>query len=169
MNPPKSSESTERPLVRRIPTGGDLLAMLGTIMRIQISSRETQGRFCVCEGRLPPSAFVPLHYHPDVELFLVPKGTLEVMPMASEKTESVSAATGEMALIPSDAVHGFRNTSGSHIQLLSVGGPGIESFLVEAGNPAPRTIGETEATGFGDLLRTLESANRHGQVFVGGR
>jgi quercetin dioxygenase-like cupin family protein len=170
MNPSKSSESTERPLVRHIPTvGGDLLALLGTIIRIKISNRETQGTFCVCEGRLPPNAFVPLHYHRDVEVFLVLKGTLEVMRMTDGKAESLSVATGEMVLIPSNAVHGFRNTSGSHIQLLIIGGPGIEAFLVEAGSPAPRTAGETEAPGSNDFLRMLEIAKRHGQVFLGGR
>jgi mannose-6-phosphate isomerase-like protein (cupin superfamily) len=170
MNPSKSSESTERPVVRHIPTGGgDLLVLLGTILRIKISSRETLGTFCVCEGRLPPNAFVPLHYHPDVEAFLVLKGTLEVMRMADGKTESVPVATGEMVLIPSNAAHGFRNTSGSHVQLLIIGGPGIEAFLVEAGSPPTRTTGETEAPGSDDFLRMLKIGKRYGQVFLGGR
>jgi mannose-6-phosphate isomerase-like protein (cupin superfamily) len=168
MNP---SKATEGPVVRHIAaTGGELFALLGTITRIKVSNRETLGTFCVGEARLPPNAFVPLHYHPDVEVFFVLKGTLEVMRMEGGKAESVPVAPGEMALIPSNAVHGFRNTSGSHVNLLVIGGPGIEAFLVEAGNPRHRpATGEAGAPSPDDFQRMLEIAKRHGQVFIGDR
>ena len=171
MNPSKSSGSTERAQVRHIATGdGDLLALLGTIARIKVSNRQTLGTFCVCEAGLPPNAFVPLHYHPDVELFFVLKGTLEVIRMAEDKTESLSVAIGEMAFIPSNAVHGLRNTSGGHIRLLIIGGPGIEAFFVEAGSPRVGSApGETTQPGPDEFQRMLEIAKRHGQVFLGDR
>jgi mannose-6-phosphate isomerase-like protein (cupin superfamily) len=169
MHSPKSSESTERPLVRHIATtGGELYALLGTIVRIKVGSLETLGTFCVCEARVPPNAFVPLHYHRDVEVFFVLKGTLEVMRGVDGEVESLPVNSCEMALIPSNAVHGFRNTSGRHVNLLVIGGPGIESFLVEAGRPryevAPREKG---LSGSDDFQGMLEIAKRHGQVFIG--
>ena len=171
MNPSKSHESTKGPVVRHIvTTEGELFALLGTITRIKVSHRETLGTFCCCEARLPPNAFVPLHYHPDVEVFYVLKGTLEVLRMANGKTESLALTSGEMALIPSNAMHGFRNTSGGHVNLLVIGGPGIEAFLVEAGSPRTRlTSDETTAPSSDEFQRMLEVAKRHSQVFIGGR
>lgn len=62
--------------MRRIGrTDGDLLSLLGTVTRLKVSSRETLETFFVGEATLPPNAFVPLHYHPEVEVFLVLKAT----------------------------------------------------------------------------------------------
>jgi len=88
MNPPRSSVGVKEPQVRRIgASDGDLLALLGAMTRIKVSSRDTLGTFFVGEARLPPKAFVPLHYHPDVEVFLVLKGTLEVMRLSDGEAE----------------------------------------------------------------------------------
>src|SRR5215469_4490940 len=119
MNSPRSSEGVKEPRVRRIgASDGDLLALLGTMTRIKVSSRDTLGTFFVGEARLPPKALVPLHYHPDVEVFLILKGTLEVMRLSDGEPEFLPITSGEMALIPSNAVHGFRNTSAGHVHLL---------------------------------------------------
>ena len=168
MNPPRPSEGLKKNQVRRIGTrDGDLLALLGTMTWIKASSRDTLGTFFVGEAKLPPNAFVPLHYHPDVEVFFVLKGTLEVMRLSDSEAEFLPITSGEMALIPSNAVHGFRNTSAGHVHLLVIGGPEIEGFLREAGNaragPAPVQASPDE------FERMLEIAKRHGQVFLGDR
>ena len=169
MSPARLSEETKKPQVRRIGTSdGDLLSLLGTVTRIKPSSRETLETFFIGEATLPPNAFVPLHYHPDVEAFLVLQGTLEVMHSSDGKAEFLPLASGEMALIPSNAVHGFRNTSGGHVHLVVIGGPGIEAFLVEAGSPRSAS-GEARGPSPDEFERMLEIAKRHGQVFVGDR
>ena len=166
---PLPSEGTEKPQVRRIGrSDGDPLSLLGTVTRLKVSSRETLETFFVGEATLPPNAFVPLHYHPDVEVFLVLKGTLEVMHASDGKPEFLPLASGEMALIPSNAVHGFRNTSAGDVHLVVIGGPGIEAFLVEAGSTRAAP-GEARGPSPDDLERMLEIAKRHGQVFVGDR
>ena len=110
---------------------------------------------------------MPLHYHAEVEAFIVLKGTLEVLQMKGADADPFSVEAGEMAFIPSNAVHGFRNTSGVDVQLLIIGGPRIESFLVEAGTPESRSkrrdSGEPDSSEF---LRMLEVAKRHGQTFL---
>jgi quercetin dioxygenase-like cupin family protein len=167
MNPTRSSERTEKPQVRRIGTSdGDLLSLLGTVTRLKVSSRETLETFFIGEAMLPPNAFVPLHYHPDVEVFLVLNGTLEVMQASNGNAESLSLASGELALISSNAVHGFRNTSTGHVHLMVIGGPGIEAFLVEAASPRGAS-GEVKVPSPEEFERMLEIAKRHGQVFVG--
>ena len=166
---PTLSEGTEKPQVRRIGrSDGDLLSLLGAVTRLKVSSRETLKTLFVGEATLPPNAFVPLHYHPDVEVFLVLKGTLEVMHASDGKPEFLPLASGEMALIPSNAVHGFRNSSAGDVHLVLIGGPGIEAFLVEAGTTSPAP-GEAKKPSPADFERMLEIAKRHGQVFVGDR
>ena len=166
---PTLSEGTEKPQVRHIGrSDGDLLSLLGAVTRLKVSSRETLKTFFIGEATLPPNAFVPLHYHPDVEVFLVLKGTLEVMHASDGRTEFLPLASGEMALIPSNTVHGFRNTSAGDVHLVVIGGPGIEAFLVEAGTTRPAR-GEAREPSPDDFERMLEIAKRHGQVFVGDR
>ena len=168
MNPPRFSEGVKEPQVRRIgASDGDLLALLGTMTRIKVSSRDTLGTFFVGEARLPPKAFVPLHYHPDVEVFLVLKGTLEVMRLSDGGAEFLPITSGEMALIPSNAVHGFRNTSAGHVHLLVIGGPEIEGFLMEAGSARVEPASAQPSPD--EFERMLEIAKRHGQVFLGDR
>lgn len=166
MNSTTSSEG--EPQVRCIgASDGDLVALLGTVTRIKVSSRETLGTFFVAEARLPPDAFVPLHYHPDAEMFFVLRGTLEVMRLSDGKAEFLPIASGEMALIPSNAAHGFRNTSAGHVDVLLIGGAEIEGFLREAGSArAGSDSAQASPDGF---ARMLEIAKRHGQVFLGDR
>ena len=163
---PTASEGTQKPRVRCIGrSDGDPLSLLGTVTRLKVSSRETLKTFFIGEATLPPNAFVPLHYHPDVEVFLVLNGTLEVMHASDGKPEFLPLASGEMALIPSTAVHGFRNASGGDVHLVVIGGPGIEKFLVEAGSTGTDP-GEATGPSPDDFVRMLEIAKRHGQVFV---
>ena len=92
---PTPFKGTEKPHVRRIGRNdGDILSLLGTVMHLKVSSRETLETFFIGEATLPPNAFVPLHYHPDVEVFLVLKGTLEVMHASDGKPEFLPLASG---------------------------------------------------------------------------
>jgi quercetin dioxygenase-like cupin family protein len=161
-------KGVKEPQVRRIAASdGELLALLGTITQIKVSSRDTLGTFFVAEARLPPNAFVPLHYHPDVEVFFVLKGTLEVMRLSDGDAEFLPITSGEMALMPSNAVHGFRNTNPGHVHVLVIGGPEIEGFLIEAGSA--RVGPASEQPSPDEFERMLEIAKRHGQVFLGDR
>lgn len=166
---PTPSEGREKPQVRRIGRrDGALLSLLGFVTLLKVSSRETLETFFIGEATLPTNAFVPLHYHPDVEVFLVLEGSLEVMHASDGKPEFLPLASGEMALIPSNAVHGFPNTSAGDVHLVVIGGPGIEAFLVEAGSTRPAPA-EARGPRPDDFERMLEIAKRHGQVFVGRR
>lgn len=168
MNPTSQIESPNRPLPRHIKSSdGELLSLLEAAIRLKITSGETQGAYFVCEGSLPPVAFVPLHYHADPEVFVVLQGTLDILEMKGEQPESFSVEAGEMAFIPSNAVHGFRNVSGVHVHLLIIGGPQIESFFVEAARPAQTTEHESAEPDPSEFLRMMEAAKRHGQTFLG--
>jgi quercetin dioxygenase-like cupin family protein len=168
MNSARCSEGVKETKARCIgASDGELLALLGAVTRIKVSSHETLGTFFVGEARLAPNALVPLHYHPDVEVFFVLKGALEVVRLSDGKTEFLPISSGETAFIPSNAVHGFRNASAGHVDLLVIGGPEIERFLMEAGSAR---VGPDSAQQSPDeFARMLEIAKQHGQVFLGDR
>lgn len=92
---PTPSEGREKPQVRRIGRrDGALLSLLGFVTLLKVSSRETLETFFIGEATLPTNAFVPLHYHPDVEVFLVLEGSLEVMHASDGKPEFLPLASG---------------------------------------------------------------------------
>jgi len=58
MSPSKPMESPDSAIPRHIiSSDGELLSLLGAAVRVKITSRETLGAYCVCEGRLPPRRF----------------------------------------------------------------------------------------------------------------
>ena len=88
--------------------------------------------------------------------------------MRGAQAEPFPLRPARWLFIPSNAVHGFRNTSGVHVQLWIIGGPRIEAFLVEAGTAEPQsTDRETAEPDSSKFLRMLELAKRHGQTFLG--
>ena len=49
----------------------------GTLFEFLASPDETGSGICLIRGTIPPGAAVPLHSHPDVELFYVLEGSIE--------------------------------------------------------------------------------------------
>lgn len=165
MGSSNSSSEVHNVAVRHIGrTDGDIYSLLGASTSIKVSSAETLRSFCVCEGIVPPNVGVPLHHHVDVEVFVVLQGTLEVLRKNGEATLTVPVAAGEMALVPSNAPHGFRNASGQDVRLLIIAGPGIEAFFRDAGTERTHR-GAAAAPGPEGFARVMEAAKRHGQVF----
>jgi len=100
-------------------------------------------------------------------VFFVLKGTLEVMRLSDSQVEFLPIASGEMAIIPSNAVHGFRNPGAGHVDVPLIGGPRIEWFLKEAGDG--RVGPDSAQPSLEEFARLLEIAKRHGQEFLGDR
>jgi mannose-6-phosphate isomerase-like protein (cupin superfamily) len=161
-------ESTPNLAVRHIrKNSGDTRSLLGSVMSVKISTAETQGHFCLCEGLIVPNTAVPPHYHPDVEAFIVLDGSLDVFRVTDGKPESVRVQAGEMALIPSNAVHGFYNRSGRDVRILTLCSAGLEAFFQEASTRVePSQSTEIEPPKPEEIDRVLAIARKHGQVFV---
>jgi mannose-6-phosphate isomerase-like protein (cupin superfamily) len=164
----KRTEPTTNLAVRHIrKNDGDARSLLGGLMSMKISTTETQGHFCVCEGLVPPDMAVPLHCHPDVEAFLVLDGSLNVFRLTDGKPEAVTVQAGEMAMIPSNAMHGFCNRSGRDVRVLTLCTAGLEAFFEAAGVRVDASQStEIEPPKPEEIERVLAIARKHGQVFV---
>jgi quercetin dioxygenase-like cupin family protein len=88
---------------------------------VRLSSRETQGEYCVCEMTTPPGHGVPAHVHDrDEEFYYVLEGAYEFQ--AGDKR--YVAETGSMVVIPRDVPHSFYNRSNAVARALMIFRPG---------------------------------------------
>ncbi|HVT99417.1 MAG TPA: cupin domain-containing protein [Acidobacteriaceae bacterium] len=139
--------------------------ILGIVVTTLVSNQETRDQFGVFEALIPPGAGIPLHRHPDVELFYILEGQLCVVREVNGAAEEFVVARDQGGFIPADANHGFVNNGVAPARALITCTRGLEAFLAEAGRPAKESAGGPP-TGE-EVERVLAIARKHGQVFPG--
>src|SRR5215468_856900 len=73
---------------------------------VLISSRQTDGAYCVCEMTTPPGDGVSRHVHDrDEEFYYILEGAYEFQ----AGDERFTARVGSVVVIPPDVPHQFRN------------------------------------------------------------
>jgi mannose-6-phosphate isomerase-like protein (cupin superfamily) len=88
---------------------------------VRITSRQTNGAYCVCEMTTMPGSGVSLHVHDrDEEFYYILEGSYEMQ--AGE--ERFTAEAGSMVLIPRNVPHQFHNVSGVPARALMIFRPG---------------------------------------------
>ena len=137
--------------------------VLRIVCEWRLSSQDTGGQYCALKITVPPECVVPLHQHKEQEAFFMLEGTLEFAQFEDGTLQWKALGTGQVTNIPSNAVHGFRNTSGKAAQCLLTAHAGMENFFVEVGTPlpglpAPPTQEEVE--------RLVFIATKHGHRFL---
>jgi quercetin dioxygenase-like cupin family protein len=140
--------------------------VLGVALQWKLRGSETGGMYCVLEAVVPPGVMVPPHQHMEQEAFFMLEGTGEFASLQDGELRWASVGAGEMVNIPSDAVHGFRNTSNTALRCLITGHATIENFFAEAGTPLPSADAIAPAPSMDDVARVLRIAERHGQRFL---
>jgi mannose-6-phosphate isomerase-like protein (cupin superfamily) len=91
----------------------------GTTTRI--TSRQTEGAYCVCEMTTLPGDGVPLHVHDrDEEFYYILEGAYEMQ----AGDERFTAETGSLVVIPRAVPHQFRNAGGVPARALMIFRPG---------------------------------------------
>ena len=84
---------------------------------------------------LPPSIAIPLHSHPDPEVFYILDGALEFLQYDEESSRWLIARTDDTVCIPGDVKHALRNPSLTSVTLLLITTPSIYNFFYELGKP----------------------------------
>src|SRR5260221_7716341 len=88
---------------------------------VRISSRETDGAYCVCEMTTMPGDGVSRHVHDrDEEFYYILEGAYEMQ----AGDESFTAAAGSVVVIPRDVPHQFRNAGDVPARALMIFRPG---------------------------------------------
>ncbi len=85
---------------------GELWNVLGTPMRCKVRSEQTDGAYAVVENIIPPQAGPPAHvHHNEDEIFYVVEGEFEIRC----GDEIYHASAGDLAVLPRNVPHAFRN------------------------------------------------------------
>lgn len=137
--------------------------VLGVTLQWQLRSSETDNQYCALLATVPPGAMVPPHQHVEQEAFFMVEGTGEFARLEGGSLVWKPVPAGEMINIPSDAVHGFRNSTDRDIRCLITAHPNIENFFLEAGTPVTNASGPPTMEA---IERVLTIARKHGQRFL---
>ena len=123
------------------------VSVAGDTYTILVSSKETEGRYCLIDMHVAPGGGPPLHRHDFEEMFTILEGELELTFRGEKKT----AKAGSTVNIPSNAAHAFKNVSGSPVRMLCMCTPaGQDEFflavgdLVEGPTSPPPKLSESE-------------------------
>ena len=94
---------------------------------VRITSRQTEGAYCVCEMTTLPGEGVSLHVHDrDEEFYYILEGAYEMQ----AGDERFTAQAGSMVVIPRDVPHQFRNAGDVPARALMIFRPGGFDELV---------------------------------------
>jgi mannose-6-phosphate isomerase-like protein (cupin superfamily) len=111
---------------------GSQFVVFGHLFNFLATAEESNGQYFIYEDIVPPGGGLPLHTHPDEELFYIIEGEFEFV--LHDVSKPFRALQGQLVRIPSMAVHTFKNT-GSHIgRALTMLLPGdLEHYFRETG------------------------------------
>jgi mannose-6-phosphate isomerase-like protein (cupin superfamily) len=88
---------------------------------VRITSRQTEGAYCVCEMTTMPGDGVSRHVHDrDEEFYYILEGTYEMQ----AGDELFTAKAGSLVVIPRDVSHQFRNAGEVPARALMIFRPG---------------------------------------------
>jgi quercetin dioxygenase-like cupin family protein len=109
--------------------------VLGVLLQFLSTPEQINDQISVIRGTIPSGVVVPLHTHPDPEIFYVLNGSLEVFEAdgPSEGWQTVNA--GEVVSIPGNVRHALRNTSPGPITSMTVTKQELYSFFRELARP----------------------------------
>jgi gentisate 1,2-dioxygenase len=95
--------------------------MLGTLATFKAFTKDTNGAYCLFEGRILPGEAAPLHYHPnDDECFYILEGRFSFQ----LGEEMLDATAGTFAVVPRGTLHGYQSIGDAPGRLLVIVSPG---------------------------------------------
>lgn len=117
------------------PEGPLTLDLFGTLVTFQVRSADTEGAYAILEMVVPPGRATPLmHVHAASETFQILEGEFEFHVSHDGPTKVFRASPGDMAHIPPNVPHAFRNVAKSASSLQVVMAPGsMEGYFLELG------------------------------------
>lgn len=115
-----TTDTTAQP--RALATGSGLhLDMFGTLATFKAFTSDTNGAYCLFEGRIMPGDSAPPHYHPiDDESFYIVDGHFSFL----LGEEQIDAPPGTYLFVPRGAVHAYQNIGSTPGRLLVMVSPG---------------------------------------------
>jgi quercetin dioxygenase-like cupin family protein len=121
------------PVIRT--TDEPMLAVIGILLQF-VSTPDQNGRnLSVMRGGIPPRAVIPLHSHPDAEIFYVTEGTMEIYQDDGISSGWQTAGAGEVVTIAGGVKHALRNLGSTMVMAVLVSEQQLYDFFRELAEP----------------------------------
>lgn len=145
-----------------VPVDDRLRWFVGTLNRIVATAAETNGAFGLMEQWAPAGFSPPLHVHHREDSAIV---MLDGELVVQRGDDQFPASAGDAVFLPREIPHTFLVTSEqAHFYELVTPG-GIESFHIDASDPAPSAT--LPPAGPPDVPRLIAAIERHGAEIIG--
>ena len=140
------------------------LDFFGTLVTFQVRSVETEGAYAIFEMVVPPGRTAPqMHVHAAAETFQILEGEFEFRVSHDGPAKIFHAFPGDMAHIPPNVPHGFRNVSKSASSVQIVIAPGsMEGYFLELGTLTTNTRTQIKSPKPPDKKRLAEIGEKYG-------
>ena len=109
--------------------------IFGVRLQFLIAPEQSSGKISLYRGTLPPGVVIPVHSHPEPEVFYVLEGNLEVYQESGAQQGWSIARTGNVVAIPADVKHALRNTSSNPATTVLVTQDRLYAFFREIAKP----------------------------------
>jgi quercetin dioxygenase-like cupin family protein len=110
--------------------------VFGVQLHFLVAPEETANQTSLYKGILPSGVVIPLHRHPDSEVFYVLEGMLEVYQESGRFKGWQSVLAGSAVAVAPGMKHALRNTSSAPSAAIAVTGHGLYGFFREIAKPA---------------------------------
>ena len=141
------------------PAPDQMFDVFGVQLQFLVAPEETGNQTSLYKGVLPSGVFIPLHSHPDSEVFYVLEGTLEVYQENGEYKGWHSVLAGNAIAIAPGVKHALRNTSSAPSTVIAVTKHDLYEFFREIAKPAQQE--STTPPSPEDLLRLFAVAAKY--------
>ena len=107
----------------------------GTLFEFLASPAEAGAEICLIRGTVPPGVAVPLHSHPDVEIFYVLEGSAECFQSTDGTSRWTTVGAGDVVAIAGNIKHAWRNNSRLPATMVIVTTSKLYEFFLEVTKP----------------------------------
>lgn len=109
--------------------------VFGVLLQFLITPEQTGREISLYRGTLPPGIVVPLHSHPEPEIFYVLEGSLEVYQEGGAQQGWSITHAGYAIAVPPNRKHALRNTSDKSATTVAVAQDELYSFFRDVAKP----------------------------------
>jgi quercetin dioxygenase-like cupin family protein len=112
-----------------------ILEVFGPTVQFLVTPEEAGQSLCILKGVIPPSCFVPLHSHEDVECFYMISGSQEVLIETQSELNWIGCEPGDFIQVPGGVKHAFCNRSSEPAISICATTAKLGRFFEEIGRP----------------------------------
>jgi quercetin dioxygenase-like cupin family protein len=112
-----------------------VLDVLGPTVEFLVLPSESEDRYCVLKGTIPPEASVPLHSHPDDQSFFLLSGVVQALEQGQDGFEEVTMNEGDFRHVPQQVRHAWKNRTNELAVAVIVTTSRLRRFFQEVERP----------------------------------